>query len=95
MEDVLAILALADVSGATSILDGGWSVDALLGEQTREHRWHSIADTIAIRPIYAMYACYASGSGSRCRKSTGIKPTERGCAVSVEQDACHEKMLPE
>lgn len=36
-DDVLAILVLADESGATPYLDGGWGVDALLGEQTREH----------------------------------------------------------
>lgn len=36
-DDVLAILAHADESGVTLFLDGGWGVDALLGEQTRQH----------------------------------------------------------
>lgn len=35
--DVHAVLDVADAVGATLWLDGGWGVDALLGEQTREH----------------------------------------------------------
>ena len=35
--DVLAVLDVADQVGARLWLDGGWGVDALLGEQTREH----------------------------------------------------------
>ena len=37
LADVLAVLDLADAVGARLWLDGGWGVDALLGEQTREH----------------------------------------------------------
>ncbi|MDP9794362.1 lincosamide nucleotidyltransferase A/C/D/E [Catenuloplanes nepalensis] len=36
-DDVLAVLRLADESGARLWIDGGWGVDALLGTQTREH----------------------------------------------------------
>ncbi|MFI8002809.1 nucleotidyltransferase domain-containing protein [Streptomyces sp. NPDC086010] len=36
--DVLAVLALLRGAGADVVLAGGWGVDALLGEQTREHR---------------------------------------------------------
>ena len=37
LADVRAVLDLADAVGATLWLDGGWGVDALLGEQTRDH----------------------------------------------------------
>jgi lincosamide nucleotidyltransferase A/C/D/E len=35
--DVLAVLETLDGAGIESWLDGGWGVDALLGEQTRPH----------------------------------------------------------
>lgn len=35
--DVIGILDLLDPAGVESWLDGGWGVDALLGEQTRDH----------------------------------------------------------
>jgi lincosamide nucleotidyltransferase A/C/D/E len=37
-EDVVQVLDALDVAGVTSWLDGGWAVDAALGEQTREHQ---------------------------------------------------------
>jgi lincosamide nucleotidyltransferase A/C/D/E len=37
LDDVLAVLRLADRAGARLWIDGGWGVDALLGSQTREH----------------------------------------------------------
>lgn len=37
LADVLRVLDLADEVGARVWIDGGWGVDALLGEQTREH----------------------------------------------------------
>lgn len=37
LADVLSVLRLADEVGARLWLDGGWGVDALLGEETREH----------------------------------------------------------
>lgn len=36
-DDLLEILYLLERSGVTVWLDGGWGVDALLAEQTREH----------------------------------------------------------
>lgn len=36
-EDVLEILALLETAGVPVWVDGGWGVDALLGEQTRDH----------------------------------------------------------
>jgi lincosamide nucleotidyltransferase A/C/D/E len=36
-EDVVEILQLLEGHGIEVIVDGGWGVDALLGEQTREH----------------------------------------------------------
>jgi lincosamide nucleotidyltransferase A/C/D/E len=37
MDDVLWCLALMDDAGVEVWLDGGWAVDACLGEQTRRH----------------------------------------------------------
>lgn len=37
LADVLAVLDLAGAAGVRLWIDGGWGVDALLGEQTREH----------------------------------------------------------
>ncbi len=34
---VLDVLAALEAAGVTAWVDGGWGVDALLGEQTREH----------------------------------------------------------
>jgi lincosamide nucleotidyltransferase A/C/D/E len=45
-EDVIEIVKLLEENGITVIIDGGWGVDALLGEQTRKHTdldvavWH-------------------------------------------------------
>lgn len=36
-EDVLAVLDALEQAGVRVWVDGGWGVDALLGEQTREH----------------------------------------------------------
>jgi lincosamide nucleotidyltransferase A/C/D/E len=36
-DDVLAILHMLEQRGVTVWLDGGWGVDALLGQQTRPH----------------------------------------------------------
>ena len=36
-EDVLEFLTALDAAGVGVWVDGGWGVDALLGEQTREH----------------------------------------------------------
>ncbi|MFD4034525.1 nucleotidyltransferase domain-containing protein [Streptomyces sp. NPDC058637] len=36
--DVLTILALLRGAGAGVVIAGGWGIDALLGEETREHR---------------------------------------------------------
>ncbi|MEU8706790.1 nucleotidyltransferase family protein [Streptomyces sp. NPDC048565] len=36
--DVLSVLALLSEAGADVVIAGGWGIDALLGEETREHR---------------------------------------------------------
>ncbi|MFF4247891.1 nucleotidyltransferase domain-containing protein [Streptomyces sp. NPDC001822] len=36
--DVLAVLGLLGAAGTDVVLAGGWGIDALLGEETREHR---------------------------------------------------------
>ncbi|MCX4965169.1 nucleotidyltransferase family protein [Streptomyces sp. NBC_00654] len=37
-DDLLSVLALLRDAGTDVVLGGGWGIDALLGEQTREHR---------------------------------------------------------
>jgi lincosamide nucleotidyltransferase A/C/D/E len=36
-EDVLAVLDALAAAGVDAVLDGGWGIDALVGEQTRPH----------------------------------------------------------
>src|SRR3990167_9909484 len=36
-EKVLGLLNIFEANGIDVVVDGGWSVDALLGKQTREH----------------------------------------------------------
>ena len=36
-EDVIGIVTLFNQNGIAVVIDGGWGVDALLGEQTRKH----------------------------------------------------------
>ncbi|WP_442813492.1 nucleotidyltransferase family protein [Streptomyces sp. NBC_01754] len=38
LSDVLSVLGLLERAGTDVVIAGGWGVDALLGEQTREHR---------------------------------------------------------
>ncbi|MFE4693564.1 nucleotidyltransferase domain-containing protein [Streptomyces sp. NPDC056749] len=37
-DEVLSVLALLRAAGTDVVIAGGWGVDALLGEETREHR---------------------------------------------------------
>ncbi|MCX5416975.1 nucleotidyltransferase domain-containing protein [Streptomyces sp. NBC_00059] len=37
-DDVLSVLALLRAAGTDVVIAGGWGIDALLGEETREHR---------------------------------------------------------
>jgi lincosamide nucleotidyltransferase A/C/D/E len=37
-EDVIEVLAALDAGGINYWVDGGWGIDALVGEQTRTHR---------------------------------------------------------
>ena len=37
-KDAIDLITLAESQGIEVFLDGGWGVDALLGEQTREHQ---------------------------------------------------------
>lgn len=56
-DDVLEILGRLDDAGVETWLDGGWAVDALLGEQTRPHEdldlIARIADLVALREALA------------------------------------------
>ncbi len=42
-EEVIELLELFEHSGIEVVVDGGWGVDALLGEKTREHKDLDIA----------------------------------------------------
>ena len=54
-EDVVAFVRLCKEHGIDIVIDGGWGVDALLGEQTRRHEDLDIAmqhaDTTALREL--------------------------------------------
>jgi lincosamide nucleotidyltransferase A/C/D/E len=50
--DVLRVLDLLDAAGIEAWLDGGWAVDALLGEQTREHNDLDLAIRVEDRARY-------------------------------------------
>lgn len=60
--DVLAILDELDRAGLVAWLDGGWGVDALLGEQTRPH--HDLDLAIARDDLAAVQAAL-TGLGFR------------------------------
>jgi hypothetical protein len=49
---VLQVLDRLDANGVTGWLDGGWGVDAVLGEQTRPHEDLDLAspEAIALAP---------------------------------------------
>ena len=55
--DVLKIVQLLNQNGIEVIIDGGWGVDALLGEQTRPHEDLDVAvehkDVPRIRELFA------------------------------------------
>ena len=55
---MLHVLDLADTVGARLWLDGGWGVDALLGEQTREHG--DLDVTVESRHLNAFLAALAA-----------------------------------
>ena len=52
VEDVLEIVGLLRVRGVRLWIDGGWGVDALLGEQTRDHHDLDLAVEMADRDTY-------------------------------------------
>ena len=56
-DDVLEVLDRLDTAGVETWLDGGWAVDAVLGEQTRPHDdldlIARIADLVALREALA------------------------------------------
>jgi lincosamide nucleotidyltransferase A/C/D/E len=55
--DVLEILDALDSAGIDSWLDGGWGVDALLGEQTRTHQ--DIDLVVELKDVAAMRSILA------------------------------------
>ena len=59
-EDVVRVLDLLAAAGIEVWLDGGWCVDALLGEQTREHNDLDIAVRVEDRARYGEVMTAAS-----------------------------------
>jgi lincosamide nucleotidyltransferase A/C/D/E len=55
--DVLEVLDALDEAGIDSWLDGGWGVDALLGEQTRTHQ--DIDMVVELRNVAALRSVLA------------------------------------
>jgi lincosamide nucleotidyltransferase A/C/D/E len=55
--DVIEILDALDAAGVGSWLDGGWGVDALLGEQTRSHQ--DVDLVVELRNVPTMRATLA------------------------------------
>ena len=54
-ERVAEWMARLDAAGVVAWLDGGWAVDALLGEQTREHSdLDLVLDAAALETVVAM-----------------------------------------
>lgn len=49
-DDLLPLLGRLDERGIPAWLDGGWGIDALLGEQTREHDDVDLIATVADSP---------------------------------------------
>ncbi len=81
---VLDFLALLDASAIDVCLDGGWGIDALLGEQTREHgdldiilRVEDLPRLITITRL-AGYAPQPDGTATNF-----VLKTESGHAVDV------------
>src|SRR3954471_16114593 len=63
-DDVLEIVDLLESNGIEVWLDGGWGVDALLGEQTRDHddldivvELHRVEDTITALTPHGYVLC--------------------------------------
>jgi lincosamide nucleotidyltransferase A/C/D/E len=67
-DSVLEILAALERSGVSVWLDGGWGVDALLGEETRAHRDLDLIvaapDTPALRDALRALGFAAQAGGS-------------------------------
>jgi lincosamide nucleotidyltransferase A/C/D/E len=49
-EEVVALVSLWEQNGLQVWIDGGWAVDALLGDETRRHRDLDIALTVSDLP---------------------------------------------
>src|ERR1044071_9253457 len=71
VDDVLAVLSLADEAGVRLWIDGGWAVDALIGAQTRDHGDVDVA--IESRHLDA-FTTALGGSGFARVGETGATP---------------------
>ena len=56
--DVIEILDALDAAGVASWLDGGWGVDALLGEETRTHQ--DVDLVVELKDVRSMRATLAT-----------------------------------
>lgn len=82
--DVLWVLDLLGAAGVAAWVDGGWAVDALLGEQTREHDDLDLAVSIHDE---AAYRTAMTAAGFRPWRDDGpanwVVADERGRKVDV------------
>jgi lincosamide nucleotidyltransferase A/C/D/E len=91
-QDVVRLADVFDRGGVTVWLDGGWGVDALLGEQTREH--DDLDLVVAIDEVPALVAALER---ERYEVAKGELPTcivlldERGRQVDVHPVAFDEQ----
>ncbi len=66
-KDVIDLITLAESQGIEVFLDGGWGVDALLGEQTREHQ---DIDLFVRKEQAALYILLLQNNGfSECKEA--------------------------
>lgn len=69
-EDVTTLYTLLENSGIKIWIDGGWSVDALLGKQTRPHKDVDIAiqwkDVIRLREVLETEGYHQINRGRAC-----------------------------
>ena len=66
-KDAIDLITLAESQGIEVFLDGGWGVDALLGEQTREHQ---DIDLFVRKEQAALYILLLQNNGfSECKEA--------------------------
>jgi tRNA nucleotidyltransferase/poly(A) polymerase len=84
-KDVIAVYDLLERKGIQIWIDGGWAVDALLGEQTRRHADLDIAlETRFLEELRRMLAEHVVPSPSRNGGRCASLPDGYSSAVAPE-----------